>query len=58
LDIRRGIERAHALPEANHAEVWRSTPVFWLRRCNAAQFVIVNAREDLMFQLTEYPGGV
>ena len=43
LDIRRGIERALALPEANHAEVWRAPQGFWLRRCNAAQFVIVYA---------------
>lgn len=43
LDIQRGIERALALPEANHGEVWRSPPGYWLRRCNAAQFVIVYA---------------
>ena len=43
LDIWRGIERALALPEANRAEVWRSQQGFWLRRCNAAQFVIVYA---------------
>jgi hypothetical protein len=43
LDIRRGIERALALPEANHGEAWRSTPGFWLHRCNAEQFVVVYA---------------
>jgi hypothetical protein len=42
-DIRRGIERVLALPEANHAEVRRSTSGIWLRRCYAAQFVIVYA---------------
>ena len=43
LDIERGIEMVLALPQANHAEVWRSTSGIWLRRCNAAQFVIVYA---------------
>ena len=43
LDIYRGIDRVHEWPEANPPEVWRSTTGIWLRRCNAAQFVIVYA---------------
>jgi hypothetical protein len=41
LDIQRGIERTLALPEASRPEVWRPRQGFWLRRCNAVQFVIV-----------------
>jgi hypothetical protein len=40
-DIRRGIERVLTHPEANHAELWRASSGIWLRRCKAAQFVIV-----------------
>lgn len=43
LDIWRGITRVLALPEANRPEEWRPRQGFWLRRCNAAQFVIVLA---------------
>jgi hypothetical protein len=42
-DIRHGIKRAVTLPEANHPELWRASSGIWLRRCNAAQFVIVYA---------------
>jgi hypothetical protein len=40
LDIRRGIERALALPEANHGEVWRSTPGFWPPSGGSARGVV------------------
>jgi hypothetical protein len=41
LDIQHGIERVRACPEAGRAEYWRPDPGIWLRRCKAAQFVIV-----------------
>lgn len=41
LDIYRGIDRVHEWPEANRAELWRSAPGIWLRRCNVGQFVII-----------------
>jgi hypothetical protein len=43
LDIWRGIERARACPEAGREEYWKADPGIWLRRCKAAQFVIVYA---------------
>ena len=42
-DIQRGLKRAVTQPEANHPELWRASSGIWLRRCNAAQFVIVYA---------------
>jgi hypothetical protein len=41
LDIYRGIEKVRANPEANHRELRRPDTGIWLRRCYAAQFVIV-----------------
>jgi hypothetical protein len=41
-DISLGIARALAWPEANPAELWRSTPGIRLRRCIAGLFVILN----------------
>ena len=41
LDIYRGIEKVRENPEANHPELRRSDTGIWLRRCKAAQFVIV-----------------
>ena len=41
LDIRRGIEKLLENPEANHPEFWRRDTGIWLRRCKAAQFVLV-----------------
>jgi hypothetical protein len=43
LDIRRGIEKALARPEANRVGSWRPETGLELRRCNAAQFVIIYA---------------
>jgi hypothetical protein len=43
LDIRRGIEKALARPESNRVGLWRPETGIELRRCNAAQFVIVYA---------------
>ena len=43
LDIRLGIEKALARPEANRVGLWRPDTGIELRRCNAAQFVIVYA---------------
>jgi hypothetical protein len=43
LDIRRGIEKALARPESNRVGSWRPETGIELRRCNAAQFVIVYA---------------
>jgi len=43
LDILRGIEGACADPKANRIEVWKSDTGIGLRRCKAAQFVIVYA---------------
>jgi hypothetical protein len=40
-DITLGIARALAWPEANPAELWRSTPGIRLRRCIAGPFVIM-----------------
>jgi hypothetical protein len=43
LDIRRGIEKALARPEANRVGSSRPETGLELRRCNAAQFVIIYA---------------
>jgi plasmid stabilization system protein ParE len=43
LDIHRGIEKVCARPEANRIEHWKSDTGIGLRRCKAAQFVIVYA---------------
>jgi hypothetical protein len=43
LDICLGIEKALARPEANRVGSWRPETGIELRRCNAAQFVIVYA---------------
>jgi hypothetical protein len=43
LDIWRAIEMAHLFPEAARAEFWRPESGLWLRRRNAAQFVVVYA---------------
>lgn len=43
LDIRLGIEKALARPEANRVGLWRPDTGIELRRCDAAQFVIVYA---------------
>ena len=43
LDIYRGIEAVCSRPEANRAELRRADTGIWLRRCRAAQFVIVYA---------------
>jgi hypothetical protein len=43
LDICLGIVRALLRPEANRVDSWRPDTGLELRRCNAAQFVIVYA---------------
>jgi hypothetical protein len=43
FDIYRGMEMACAYPKANHPELRRRNTGIWLRRCNAAQFVVVYA---------------
>ncbi len=43
LDICLGIEKALMRPEANRIIVWRPSAGIGLRRCSAAQFVIVYA---------------
>ena len=40
-DIRLGIEKALMRPESNRVGSWRPETGIELRRCNAAQFVIV-----------------
>jgi hypothetical protein len=40
-DIRRGIEKVCACPDANPPELRRAGTGIWLRRCSVAQFVIV-----------------
>jgi len=43
LDIRRGIAKVCTYPEDNRAELRLPESGLWLRRCRAAQFVIVYA---------------